>query len=63
MTTQEQLNKVQKQISDLDFIRRKSDSAALKCEKDGLVFRNKYPQEAVERDFANSLINDLEILA
>ena len=61
MTTQQLLNRVQKEILDLDCLRRMSDSAAIKCEKDGLVFREKYPEMATERDGANAQIDSLEV--
>ena len=60
---QETLDKIialESRASELEAIRRKSDDAALKCFKDGLIFREKYPDAAAERDAANIELNEIE---
>lgn len=49
MEKQERIISIESRLNALYTRRRKSDDAALKCYKDGLVFAEKYPDLAAER--------------
>jgi len=62
MTTKEQISALESQQLELNAIMRRTDAHALKCNKEGLSYKDTYPDEYAEYVEANAQYNDNEAI-